>query len=85
MVLAPPRFVAKMVRQAVERSVGAVVGPTTTAGPTHVWSWSPVWGMIAEDADGDGRITPVDRAIVEAQQGRSGYQPGDVDLDGDVD
>ncbi|MBN1675370.1 MAG: PKD domain-containing protein [Kiritimatiellae bacterium] len=44
-----------------------------------------VWGMIAGDADGDGKITRVDRAIASNQVGRSGYWCGDVDLSGDVD
>ncbi|MBN1674758.1 MAG: PKD domain-containing protein [Kiritimatiellae bacterium] len=44
-----------------------------------------VWGMIAGDADGDGKITWVDRAIASNQVGRSGYWCGDADLNGDVD
>lgn len=44
-----------------------------------------VWGMIAGDADGDGRITPVDRIIVERQKGMTGYLQGDLNLDGKVD
>jgi hypothetical protein len=44
-----------------------------------------VWGLIAGDADGDGRITPVDREIVERQQGMRGYLNGDLNLDGVVD
>jgi hypothetical protein len=44
-----------------------------------------VWGLIGGDADGDGRITPVDRIIVERQKGRTGYLQGDVNLDGKVD
>lgn len=43
-----------------------------------------VWGMIAGDADGDGKITPADRAIVSNQVGRTGYLPGDLNLDGVV-
>jgi hypothetical protein len=44
-----------------------------------------VWGLIGGDADGDGRITPVDRTIVERQQGIAGYLQGDLNLDGKVD
>jgi hypothetical protein len=43
-----------------------------------------VWGMIAGDADGDGEITEVDRAIVTNQVGRTGYLCGDLTLDGIV-
>ena len=43
-----------------------------------------VWGMVAGDADGDGKITEVDRQIVSNQVGRTGYLPGDLDLDGVV-
>lgn len=43
-----------------------------------------VWGMIAGDADGDGKITPADRAIVSNQVGRTGYLAGDLNLDGVV-
>jgi PKD repeat protein len=44
-----------------------------------------VWGLIGGDADGDGRITPVDRIIVERQKGKTGYLQGDLNLDGRVD
>ncbi|MFH0879058.1 MAG: right-handed parallel beta-helix repeat-containing protein, partial [Lentisphaerota bacterium] len=44
-----------------------------------------VWGMIAGDADGDGKITAVDKAICEQQAGMSGYLSGDFDLDGQVE
>ena len=44
-----------------------------------------VWGMIAGDVDGDGKITEVDKAIAEAQTNRTGYLPGDVDLNGSVE
>ncbi|MBN1674759.1 MAG: hypothetical protein JXR37_27185 [Kiritimatiellae bacterium] len=44
-----------------------------------------VWGMIAGDADGDGKITWVDRAIASNQVGRSGYWCGDADLSGTVE
>jgi PKD repeat protein len=44
-----------------------------------------VWGLIGGDADGDGRITPVDRIIVERQKGMTGYLQGDLNLDGTVD
>ncbi|MFH0879106.1 MAG: choice-of-anchor Q domain-containing protein, partial [Lentisphaerota bacterium] len=43
-----------------------------------------VWGMMAGDADGDGKITAVDKAICEQQAGMSGYLSGDFDLDGYV-
>ena len=45
---------------------------------------SGVWGMIAGDCDGDGRITAVDRAIVSNQVGKTGCLAGDVNLDGEV-
>jgi len=32
--------------------------------------------MIGGDADGDGKITDVDRQIVTQQMGRTGYLPG---------
>ena len=44
-----------------------------------------VWGMISGDADGDGKITHVDRKICEEQQGQTGYKAGDFNLDGVVD
>jgi hypothetical protein len=44
-----------------------------------------VWGLIAGDADGDGKITPADREIVKRQMGNTGYLSGDVNLDGVVD
>jgi hypothetical protein len=44
-----------------------------------------VWGMIAGDCDGDGKITAADRAIVEGQMGKTGYLSGDLNLDGKVD
>jgi hypothetical protein len=43
------------------------------------------WGLRAGDADGDGRITPTDRAIVTQQMGKTGYLSGDLNLDGKVD
>ena len=43
-----------------------------------------VWGMIAGDADGDGKITATDRAIVSNQVGKTGYLSGDLNLDGVV-
>ena len=43
-----------------------------------------VWGMIAGDCDGDGKITWVDRTIVSNQLGRTGYLVGDLNLDGEV-
>jgi len=43
------------------------------------------WGLIAGDADGDGRITEVDRSIVSNQTGKTGYLCGDANLDGVVD
>jgi len=46
---------------------------------------SGVWGMISGDADGDGKITPVDRAIVSNLVGKTGYLSGDLNLDGKVD
>ncbi len=44
-----------------------------------------LWGLRAGDADGDGRITPVDREIVRRQKGMTGYLQGDLNLDGKVD
>ena len=43
-----------------------------------------VWGMISGDADGDGKVTEVDRAICSNQLGRTGYLCGDFNLDGEV-
>jgi len=43
-----------------------------------------VWGMIAGDCDGDGKITAVDREIVRQQAGKTGYLCGDLNLDGVV-
>jgi hypothetical protein len=43
-----------------------------------------VWGLIAGDADGDGKITAVDKGICEQQVGQSGYLAGDFNLDGVV-
>jgi len=42
------------------------------------------WGMIAGDADGDGKITAVDKAMCEGQEGQTGYLAGDFNLDGFV-
>jgi PKD repeat protein len=42
------------------------------------------WALIAGDADGDGRVTPVDRMIVTQQMGKTGYLSGDLNLDGVV-
>jgi hypothetical protein len=44
-----------------------------------------VWGLIAGDADGDGKITETDREIVKRQMGKTGYLSGDINLDGVVD
>jgi hypothetical protein len=44
-----------------------------------------VWGLIAGDADGDGKITETDRAIIQQQSGKTGYLPGDLNLDGKVE
>ena len=70
---------------------GAVVhdfttGPDKVLGGTNacVEISAGVWGMIAGDCDGDGKITAVDRAIVSNQVGRTGYLPGDCNLDGVV-
>jgi hypothetical protein len=43
------------------------------------------WALIAGDTDGDGRITPVDREVLERQRGKTGYLAGDLNLDGVVD
>jgi hypothetical protein len=61
-------------------------GPAAYAGGTNacVELEPGVWGMIAGDADGDGRITPVDREIVRQQRGKTGYLSGDLNLDGVV-
>jgi len=45
---------------------------------------SGVWGLIAGDADGDGKITATDRAICSNQVGKTGYLSGDLNLDGVV-
>jgi len=46
---------------------------------------SNLWGMTAGDANGDGKITWVDRVIVSNQLGMTGYLQGDLNLDGKVD
>jgi hypothetical protein len=43
-----------------------------------------IWALRAGDADGDGRITAVDRSIVTQQLGMTGYLAGDLNLDGVV-
>jgi len=43
-----------------------------------------VWGMMAGDADGDGKITAADRSICESQRAQAGYLAGDFTLDGVV-
>ena len=43
-----------------------------------------VWGLIAGDADGDGKVTAVDKTIVQQQAGKTGYLSGDLNLDGIV-
>ena len=50
-------------------------GPDKYYGGTNacVQLESGVWGMIGGDADGDGKITDVDRQIVSQQMGRTGY------------
>ncbi len=45
---------------------------------------SNMWGMIAGDADGDGKITAIDQAICSAQTNETGYKAGDFNLDGVV-
>ena len=45
---------------------------------------SGVWGLMAGDADGDGWISWVDRAICTTLFDHVGYQCGDYDLDGVV-
>lgn len=62
-------------------------GPDKYFGGTNacVQLSSNLWGMIAGDADGDGRITWVDRIIVSNQLGMTGYLQGDLNLDGKVD
>ncbi len=42
------------------------------------------WGLIAGDADGDGKITATDQAICAAQTNQTGYKAGDFNLDGVV-
>ncbi len=42
------------------------------------------WAMIAGDADGDGTIRDADREIHASQMGRTGYLPGDFNLNGAV-
>ncbi|MFH0908928.1 MAG: choice-of-anchor Q domain-containing protein, partial [bacterium] len=44
-----------------------------------------VWGLVAGDADGEGRVRNADATIVQQQTGRTGYLPGDMNLDGLVD
>jgi len=62
-------------------------GPDKYYGGTNacVQLSSNLWGMIAGDADGDGKITWVDRTIVSNQLGMTGYLQGDLNLDGKVD
>jgi len=43
-----------------------------------------VWGMVAGDADGDGKVTDVDRLIVSNSLGKTGYLNADLNLDGIV-
>ncbi len=61
-------------------------GPDRYYGGTNacVQLSSNLWGMIAGDADGDGRITRADRTVVSNQVGMTGYLPGDLNLDGKV-
>ena len=42
------------------------------------------WALRAGDADGDGRVLPVDAAICTSQTNASGYRRADTDLDGVV-
>ena len=39
-----------------------------------------VWGMLAGDADGDGRILPVDDEIYQSHEYMSGYRRADFDM-----
>ncbi len=45
---------------------------------------SNMWGMIAGDADGDGKITAADQAICSNEVGKTGYLSSDFNLDGTV-
>jgi len=67
-------------------SVDFTTGPDKVLGGTNACvELAPgVWGMIAGDCDGDGKITEVDREIVRQQVGKTGYLPGDCNLDGVV-
>ena len=62
------------------------VGPDKVLGGTNacVELGPGVWGMLAGDCDGDGKITEVDREIVRQQAGKMGYLSGDCNLDGVV-
>jgi hypothetical protein len=42
------------------------------------------WGMVAGDANGDGRIHDMDAIIASNQIGMAGYHRGDFNLDGYV-
>jgi len=67
-------------------TVDFTTGPDKVMGGTNACvELAPgVWGMIAGDCDGDGKVTAVDRAIVSNQVGKTGYLVGDSNLDGEV-
>jgi len=77
---APIVFTNQAVQYSFTTGAGQYYGGTNAAAQLE----PGVWGLMAGDADGDGKITAVDRSICTSQVGRTGYLGGDFDLDGIV-